>query len=126
MTTSQNTSKHIWTKDEILNAIMTNDAQVAKALVKLYDYQTASEQEAKETKFHNRVGFNGVDGRFLSSLAEFYKRNNYLSPKQTFRARKSLKKYAAQLARIVNGSVETPEEPMSLKSRKLSLSHWSR
>ena len=126
MTTSQNTSKRIWTKDEILDAIMKNDAQVAKALVKLYDYQTSTEQNAKETIYHNRVGFNGVDGKFLSSLAEFYKRNNYLSAKQTFRARKSLKKYAAQLARIVNGVQETPEEPVNLKSRKLSLSHWSR
>ena len=134
MTTSQNTSKRTWTKDEILSVLLTNDTQVAKALVKLYDYQTASEQDDQETKYHNRVGFNGVDGKFLSNVAEFYKRNGYLSPKQLFKVRKSLKKYAAQLARIANGVNEeavdpTPYKKFSNHSRgwehKLHLSRWS-
>lgn len=118
----KNTSKHTWTKDEILKVLLTNDSQVPKALVKLYDYQTLSEQNDQETKYHNRVGFNGVDGPFLSNVAEFYKRNGYLSPKQLFRVRKALRKYAAQLARIANGAVALPEEPRQFK-RKL---YWSK
>lgn len=121
-----NTSNRTWTKDEILNVLMTVDAQVPKALLKLYDYQTRTEQDVQETKYFNGVGFNGVDSKFLSNVAEFYKRNGYLSPKQLFRVRKSLKKYAGQLARIANGELDTPNEPASLKNRRLSLSHWSR
>lgn len=104
-TKTQPTGK--WTKESILNIITTNDDQLIKALLKLYNYQTQYEQSFGETVDHNNVGFNGCDAKFLSSLVEFYKKHNYLSFKQKIYLRKKIKKYASQLARIANDSTAT-------------------
>lgn len=132
-TNQPNLFSKTWTKDTIWNTLSTNDDQLKKALLKLYEFQTSSEQAAQHTKYQNSVGFNGVDGKFLSNVAEFLKRNGYLSSKQIFRVRKSLRKYAGQLAKIANGELETSVEPININKLKmrgrrqpLGFSHWSR
>jgi len=105
------TKTHTWTKDEMILILSKRDDQVAKALLKLYEFQTANEQDAEETLYRNNVGFNGVDGPFLSNVAQFYNKHGYLSPKQLFRVRKALRKYAGQLAKIANGEITAPSNP---------------
>lgn len=95
----------IWTKDEMKNILNKYDDQVAKAILKLYNYQTADEQICSETKENNGVGFNGADAEILSSFARFYAKTGYLSPKQMIIARKKIMKYAGQLCKIANGEV---------------------
>jgi hypothetical protein len=101
----------IWTTNEIKSIILVNDDQLKKALVKLYAFQTQSEQTSQNTLYFNNVGFNGADGKFLSNVAEFYNRNGYLSPKQIKCVRKRLLKYSGQLAKIVNGKQLSVSEP---------------
>ena len=94
-----------WTKDEMKDILTRYDDQLCRAVVKIWEYQTADEQKVGETKEHNGVGFNGTDAHILSSFAEFYKRTGFLTQKQIVIARKKMMKYAGQLCRIANGEV---------------------
>jgi hypothetical protein len=100
-----------WTKEEITENLKTNDTWVFRGVVAIYERQTADEQASEETKHHNGVGFNGVDGRIMSSFAKQIinwnpdKFRSPLSPKQTQLARKKIMKYSGQLAKIANGVI---------------------
>lgn len=91
-----------WTVDEIKGLLEKSDKMVCLSLIQVYNKQTASEQVAGETKEHNGVGFNGVDAGFLSSCAEFYKKANFLTPKQMTMVRKKMMKYAKQVTFLAN------------------------
>ena len=91
-----------WTEDEIRELVQTNDKVLYGALKKLYACQTADEQSIGETVVQNGVGFNGVDSKILSSMAEFLNRNGYLSVKQKALVRKKMVKYTKQLTRLAN------------------------
>lgn len=92
----------MWTAEKMKDILNRYDDQVCKAVVKIYEYQTADEKRAHETKEHNNVGFNGADAKIMSSFAEFYMERGYLSPKQMMIARKKIMKYAGQLCKIAN------------------------
>ena len=77
-----------------------------------YNFQTDEEQVIEDTKEHNGVGFNGVDGHILSSFATQILRwendkkyKSPLSPKQMIIARKRIVKYSGQLAKIANKEI---------------------
>lgn len=115
----------MFTTDQILNATTTNDRKamiqaniekgpwewVARGLEVIFEHQTADEQTSETTTHHNGVGFNGVDATLLSSFAKQVKAWKAtpegarrfacpLSPRQLELARKKMKKYAGQLARV--------------------------
>ena len=69
-------------KVTIVKLLQTNDKAVARALVVLYEHQTASEQATEETRFQNGEGFRPCHARMGTSMAQFYLKRNYLSPKQ--------------------------------------------
>ena len=102
MNTSINSTSRVWTRDEIKNLILNNDKMVARSLVQLYNCQEANEKECKETTVRNGCGFNAIDANILSSFAEFYLQNSFLSVKQIAIARKKLVKYVGQLTNIAN------------------------
>lgn len=95
-------AKRVWTEQEIKNLIQTNDKVLYGALKKLYAEQTADEQRAETTRERNGAGFNSVDAKFLSSVAEFLKRTGFLTDKQKYVTRKKLVKYNKQLTRLAN------------------------
>lgn len=91
-----------WTVDEIKELVQTNDKVLYGALKKLYECQTADEQNAGETKEHNGMGFNGIDSKFLSSVSEFLLKRGFLTDKQKYITRKKLVKYSKQLTKLAN------------------------
>ena len=93
----------VWTVEEIKNLVATNDVVLYRALKQLYARQTADEKSCGETTENNVLGFNGVDSRFLSSVAEFLIRTGFLTEKQKQITRKKLTKYSGQLTKIANG-----------------------
>ena len=94
-----------WTEEEIRNLVQSNDKVLYRALKRLYAEQTSSEKASMETHERNGVGFNGVDGNFLSSCSEFLIKRGYLSDKQKVIVRKKLVKYNKQLTRLANAGV---------------------
>jgi hypothetical protein len=94
-------------KDTIVNLLKTNDKAVARAIVVLNERQTATEQASEFTINNNGVGFTPADARMGTSMAKFFLRNGYLSPKQIAYWRKPnvkgvprVCKYAGQLLEI--------------------------
>ena len=95
------------TKAEIIQLLRTNDKAVARALVVLNERQTADEQRQEDTKYLNGEGFRPCNARMGTSMANFYLRNGYLTPKQIAYWRKPIKTgqmrievYAGQLLQI--------------------------
>ena len=70
------------TKEAIVKLLETNDKAVARALVVLYEHQTTSEQATEETRYQNGEGFRPCHARMGTSMATFYQKRGYLSPKQ--------------------------------------------
>lgn len=69
-------------KQDIVALLRVNDKAIARALVALNARQTADEQVTEHTTHHNGRGFRPCHARMGSSMAKFYQRNGYLSPKQ--------------------------------------------
>jgi hypothetical protein len=67
---------------DIVNLLRNNDKAIARALIVLKDRQTADEQASQTTRHANGRGFRPCHARMGVSMAKFYERNGYLSPKQ--------------------------------------------
>jgi hypothetical protein len=96
-------------KQTIIELLRTRDLAVARALLVLNDRQTIDEQASENTKYANGRGFRPCHARMGTSMATFFKRNGYLSPKQIAYWRKPMKGgkmrleiYAGQLLEVAN------------------------
>jgi hypothetical protein len=69
-------------KEYIQNLLLTNDHAVGRALVVLNQRQTAAEQSSEATIVHNGEGFRPCDARMGTSMAKFFERTGFLTPKQ--------------------------------------------
>lgn len=69
-------------KEQIVELLATNDKAVARALIVLNARQTYDEQSSEHTKHNNGRGFKPCHARMGTSMAKFYSRNGYLTPKQ--------------------------------------------
>jgi hypothetical protein len=110
----------VWSKEEIKDLLDSNDMAVKKGLINLYSLQTEDERDSENTKYQNGVGFSGKDADFMTSLAKQLLERGTLSPRQLACARKNMKGYAGQLAKIANGEikvkpVESDKFPMTAK-----------
>ena len=89
--------------------LATDPVWATKALVRIYENQTADEQRADVTREDNGIGFTGIDAQFLSSLAKQFITKGSLSPKQMLFVHAKMRKYAQQ---IVNVSDQAKLEKM--------------
>lgn len=95
----------MWTKDQIVEMLETNDKAVTRAVIAIYKRQTASEQAAQTTQVSNNVGFNHSDAPYLSYCAKYaMNKKTYLSGKHLEKSRNRVKKYWKQLLDIANNS----------------------
>lgn len=72
----------LWTKDEILNLLATNDRAVERALLHLYEKQTAAEQAVGAASTTNGVGFTKAHATKFTSFAERVRRGQHLTQRQ--------------------------------------------
>jgi hypothetical protein len=96
-----------WTKEKIETLLETNDKAVGRALVRLTELQTADEVVEEDTKYRNGKGFRPCHARMGTSMAKFYQKSGFLTPKQInyWRVRDKSGKsrigiYAGQLLRV--------------------------
>ena len=71
-----------------------------RALLRIYQLQTASEKVIEHTVEYNGVGFTGYDGEFMTSLAKQFISKESISSKQFRCVKKAMKKYSGQLLKI--------------------------
>lgn len=69
-------------KEQIVKLLQTSDKAVARALLVVNANQTADEQVQEDTKYRNGEGFRPCHARMGTSMATFYEKRGYLSPKQ--------------------------------------------
>ena len=81
------------------NQLERNASVAAKACTRIFEYQTAAEQETESTRFFNGVGFTTIDAGILSSFAKQINRGRQLSEKQNYILKKLMPKYAGQLVK---------------------------
>jgi len=100
-------------KDAIVELLRTNDKAIIRALIVLNERQTIDEQLSTTTKYQNGKGFRPCHARMGTSMAEFFTKNNYLSPKQIAYWRKPNTKgimrieiYANQLLKIAEAKAK--------------------
>lgn len=78
-------------------------------MVRLTERQTFDERQNKDTKYRNGMGFRLAHARMGISMAEFFNKNGYLTPKQVNYWRVTDKKgnmrigiYANQLLKVID------------------------
>jgi len=113
----------------VKNQLSINPAWAEKALVRLYELQTADEQDSDTAAVRNGQGFNGRDAAFGSSLARWIQSGKSLSQKQLGFAFKMLPKYAGQIIQCIpanklaelEAKLATPVvvEPIQIDTREL-------
>lgn len=69
-------------KETIAELLLKNDKAVARALLVLNANQTADEQVQESVKYQNGKGFRPCHARMGTSMANFYQKYGYLTPKQ--------------------------------------------
>jgi hypothetical protein len=95
-----------WEKDAIRQRLLESRHWVERAIVAIYNRQTADEKGTEQTRWQNGVGFNGPDAHYMSYLARWILSGRHLSGKHLERGRKRVLKYAGQLAEIANDNVK--------------------
>ena len=80
--------------------LATNDAWALRALTVIYNNQTSDEKTSAETRYYNGKGFTGPDAKKLTSFAQYYERNGYLTERQMYVLHQKMPKYAGQLLKM--------------------------
>lgn len=70
------------TRQSIIDLLRVNDRAVARALVVLNRRQTPDEQSSETTRYRNGRGFNAAHAKRGTSMAQFYLRTGFLTPRQ--------------------------------------------
>ena len=92
-----------WTRTEIETLINTNDRAVERAMVAIWERQTADEQETQDTRHHNGRGFAAWSARSGTYFAEWVRSGRHLTGKHLVKARKIALHHAGQLTDFANG-----------------------
>lgn len=87
-------------KEAIKKSITENDEKAVKAMLRIFEYQTASEKVSGSASVFNGVGFTGNDAEILTSFCHQYNKRGFLSAKQMALIKKKIGKYAGQLTRL--------------------------
>jgi len=89
------------TRSEQIEFAVMNNSKIAKqALLLLWQNQTPVERKVGISLENNFVGFDAIDDAFMSECAEILECDFDLNTKQVARLKRTLPKYANQLARI--------------------------
>jgi len=64
-------TKKIWTREDIDAMLMTNDDAVMRAIVRLFEMQTADEQVTADVKKQNNRGFSAADAKAGTRMARW-------------------------------------------------------
>jgi hypothetical protein len=89
-----------WTPDAIRELLARSDKAVERAVVVIYERQTADEQDAEETKHRNGVGFASCHAHRGSYYARWIQSGRRLDGKHLEKARRMMRWYAGQLSEI--------------------------
>lgn len=108
------------TKDYIKQLLATNNVAVGRALVALNARQTSDEQVDETTRHLNGQGFRPCHAHRGTSMAKFFKRAGFLTPKQLAWWRKPMACGNSRIE-IYAGQLLIVAEEKTINQRQLSL-----
>jgi len=94
----------------IRTMIGANINWASKGVVRIFENQTADEQNVGDTVENNGIGFTGVDAGILSSFAKQIMKGRSMSLKQQAILFKKMPKYSGQLERMTRDIVKAQTE----------------
>ena len=92
-----------WTRTEIEEMINTHAGAVERAMVAIWERQTADEQETQGPRHHNGRGFASCTARSGTYFAGWVRSGRRLTGKHLVKARKIALHHAGQLTDFANG-----------------------
>jgi hypothetical protein len=95
-------------KETIIELLASNKKAILRGLLTIYNLQTTEEKFTEHTYYHNNVGFTGVDGKILSSIASQVITKKKITKRQFEIVEQKMKKYAGQLYKVANGLLSVP------------------
>jgi len=110
-----------WDREKINAMLLSNPRAIERALLVLLDRQTFDEQQAGDTKYHNGVGFSGVDAEFMTSLAMRVRGGQQLTPRQLACMQKTNAKGLCKLAKYHGQLIEEIEKKAKRKQLELEV-----
>jgi hypothetical protein len=84
--------------------LATDPRWALRALIRIYQNQTADEQSKDATIERNGIGFSGPDAEILSSFSRQYLRRRSLSPRQMNLLQRKIPSYARQILQCSDAS----------------------
>ena len=96
-------------KEMIRHNMAVSRAWLLRAVVAIWQRQTADEKARNDTTHENGVGFNHADAKAMSRLALFIKNGNDIYPDEIADARRRMRKYAGQLLEIARAKASKQE-----------------
>jgi hypothetical protein len=106
-----------WTEDKIVALLDSNDRAVERAIVAIYERQTADEKQTEHTRHDNRVGFRQNHAKRMSYYARLIKSGRHLYPRQLELSRSWMKMYRKQLADIANKKAEAADRSPTVAAK---------
>jgi len=108
----------LWTRDNIDNLLRKSDNAVERAMVVLFERQTRDEQNTKDAKHLNGIGFSSADSvagtHFAQWIQGFNSRNKKVYPEKSLKHPRALRQYKRYCK---NG-----ENPID-RARRIALKH---
>ena len=92
----------IWTRDEIDAILRSNNAAVERAIIRLFERQTRTEQISESTHLHNSVGFSACHAKNGTYYAKWIQSGRHLTGTHLEKARKIALVHSKQLVEIAN------------------------
>jgi hypothetical protein len=115
--TSTQTPK--WNRESITALLARNDQAVERAMLVLFDRQTADEQMTDATRKQNGRGFTAFNAEIFSSFAKQVHQGRTLSPKQLALARKPDKFGNPRIARYWSQLLEAIEDKQATATARV-------
>jgi hypothetical protein len=94
-----------YTLELVRQKLSTNQKWVERAIIKLYEFQTAEEKQAGYTAELNGKGFNSCDAKTFTYYAEWLMSGKNLSGKHLDKAFQAIPKYSKQILECINSTV---------------------
>lgn len=91
----------MYTLETVKENLSKNPKWVERAIVKLFEFQTADEQKSEIAMYHNNKGFNSSDAKRLSYYAKWINSGKHLTGNHLAKAQKVVPKYAKQILQLI-------------------------
>lgn len=97
------------------NLVKTNDRALIKAILFIYDLQTAEEKNTGKSVEENNVGFSKVDAYEMGIIAKKIKRGGPLTKSEIAKSRNKMPKYWKQLMIISKRNMQEHKEEEAMQ-----------